>query len=462
LRNLKSKLLKVVAGVLLLLLVLVLGVLFVNRQDQPPSEAALKLQRVVTGVTDVPDRDNAYVYIFGFSSQDDSDPAVAGLAHVEWLRNFLAKAGAYEQPKYPWDEQNPLEKPEPELKQFASLCKDNNRACAEAMEHDPARLEAWTQGSAKLIENYERLLEFRQWRDLWPSDPRLPHARLNPVLEGQRQMLLKAWLLASQGNATACRNLLEGDLRFWRMALAESSGLSNKMIAALAIERHFSMGNLVLRRLPATKAMNAIPDAWREPISVRERSMERTMANEWEFADKTIGRASQAVDAPPNADDSYVGTLRAAYFGRFLLQPQATSNANAARMLGIAKLFDRDYKDIPGAASTLLASKEFVQKDLRELGIYNPVGQILVNMGDMNAFAKYGFRVANLEGGRRVTLLAAQLRSDGVKVENVELILRKSELRDPFDGSSFNWNAAENSIVFRQELAGKPDLKLVY
>jgi len=79
LRNVKSKLLKVVAGVLLLLFVLVLGVLFVNRQDQPPSEEALKLQRVVTDVTDVADRDNAYVYIYGFSSHDDSDPVRAGL-----------------------------------------------------------------------------------------------------------------------------------------------------------------------------------------------------------------------------------------------------------------------------------------------------------------------------------------------------------------------------------------------
>jgi len=65
-------------------------------------------------------------------------------------------------------------------------------------------------------------------------------------------------------------------------------------------------------------------------------------------------------------------------------------------------------------------------------------------------------------GGRRARLLAARLRFDGVKVENVEEALRKSELRDPYDGSPFNWSTAENSIVFRQELAGKPDLKLVY
>lgn len=460
--NLKAKLLKVVAGVLLLLLALVLAVLFVNRQDLPPSAAALKLQRIATGVAAVADRDNGYVFVFGLSSPDNSDPGLAGMAHVEWLRTFMAKAGAYEQPDYPGEKRGSAEIRDPELKQFAGVCRDDNRACAEAIERDPARLEAWTLRNSKLIENYERLLEFRQWRDLWPSDPRLPIAPTSPVFEGQRLILIKAWLMAGKGDESGCRNLLERDLTFWRMVLAESSGIINKLIAARAIEQHFEMGNLVLRRLPAAKAMHAIPNVWKEAISARERSMERVMANEWEFADKTIGLAAQTSDKRSRDDESFSEALRAKLLGRFLLQRQATSNANATRMLGIVSLFDLDYKEIPGAAKTLFASKEFAERDLLELSVYNPAGQVLLNMGNMDTFSKYGFRVANLEGVRRATLLAAQLRSDGVTAENVADALRGSDLRDPYDGNAFGWNSAENSFVFRRALAGKPDLKLVY
>lgn len=462
LRNLKSKLLKVAGGVLLLLFVLALIVLFVNRQDQPASEAALKLKRVVTGINPVEDRDNAYVYLFGLSSAEGSDPSLAGIAHVKWLRDFMAKAGPYEQPEYPGAKRDFTEKRDPELNQLIKICRDNNRACAEAMARDPLRLQAWTEHNAKLIENYERLLEFKQWRELWSSDPRLPLAQLSPAMEGQRQMLLKAWLMAGKGDASGCKDLLERDLKFWRMVLAESSALISKLVAASAIERHFAMGNIVMRQLPASTAMDAIPDSWREPISARERSMERALANEWEFSDNAIGLAAKTGDKRPSADDDISETLWAKLLGRFLLQRQATSNAYAVRMGGIVNLFDRDYKEIPSAAKALLASKEFVQKDLLELDVYNPAGQLLINMGDMDTFAKYGFRVANLEGMRRAALLASQLRSNGVKAENVAEALRESELRDPYDGNSFGWIPAESSIVFRQALAGKPDLKLMY
>ncbi len=45
---------------------MMLSVIFINRNDQPPSEAALSLQRIIAGVSPVADGDNAYVYVMGF------------------------------------------------------------------------------------------------------------------------------------------------------------------------------------------------------------------------------------------------------------------------------------------------------------------------------------------------------------------------------------------------------------
>jgi hypothetical protein len=268
--------------------------------------------------------------------------------------------------------------------------------------------------------------------------------------------------MAGEGDARGCKNLLERDLRFWRMVLAESSSIVNKLIAASALEQHFMMGNLVLRRFPAGRAASVIPDGWREPISSRERSMEKVMANEWEFADKTIGRAAQIGKRASEDGESDIEASTAKVVGKFLLQPQATSNSNAERMIAIAALFDRDYDEMPAAADSLLASRKFAQKSLTELGVYNPAGEILVSMGNLSAFSAYGFRVANLEGVRRAALLTAQLRFNGVKAENVAESLQKSELRDPYDGGPFTWSDAGQSVVFRLALAEKPDLNLVY
>ena len=461
-RKLKSVFLKAVAAIFLLLLVLVLAVLFINRKDQPPSEAALKLQKIAADVPPVVDRDNAYVYVFGLSSPDNSDTGSAALKHVDWLRKYLANVDAYQQPEYPGEKRERAEKRDPKLKQFTDLCRENNRGCAESLEQDPARVKAWTERNAKLIDDYEQLLEFRQWRELWPSDPRFPTAPMSYVFEGQRLMLLKAWVMAGKGEVAGCKSLLERDLKFWRMTLAESSSIMGKLLAATAIEQHFKMGNLVLRQLPATDASKAIPEGWRAPISARERSMERIMANEWEFADKAVGRAAQTVEARSTEEQTIAHVVWAKLVGRFLFQPQATSNANAARMLAIVKVFDREYRDIPAADKTMQASKEFAPKDLLGIGIYNPVGELLVNLGGVDTFSKYGFRPANLEGARRAALLTAQLRGDGVKVEGVADAVKGSELRDPYDGKPFAWNPRENSILFRQTLAGRTDLKLVY
>lgn len=459
LRKLTSWLFKLLAGVVALMIVLVLAVIFVNRNDEAPSQAVQSLKRVIESRAPVADRDNAYVYAIGFSAPDDADTLSEGIAQVEWLRKFLATAGPAQFADPPGRKRDSSESRDPELKQFSNTCKEDNRGCLDALESDPVRLQAWVQRDAKLIERYEGLLEFRQWRELWPSDLRSPAAPLNHVIEAQRMTFVKTWLMAGKGDAPACKRMLERDLRFWRMVLSETSSLIDKMIAARAIEQHFAMGNLVLHRLPPEVAANAIPDGWRDAISASERSMAIIMANEWAFADKSLGPA--AVSAYYKQDDADPESPVTKMLTKFLLQPQATSNVFARRMQQVAELFDRDYAALPSAAEVLLAAPEFANEEF-ELSIYNPIGNILADIGDMKTFINYGFRVANLEGARRLALLAVQLRAREVKDEGIVDSLHLSELRDPHDGSPFAWSEQEKSILFHRTLRGKPDLKIAY
>jgi len=142
--------------------------------------------------------------------------------------------------------------------------------------------------------------------------------------------------------------------------------------------------------------------------------------------------------------------------------PQATVNATAERMLSVTQLSERDYPAIPDAAKALLASQEFAKKDITDFRVYNPIGSILVDLVDMKPFAGYGLRIADLEGGRRLALLAAQMRGQNVSLESVSASLSVAGLRDPYDGSAFSWNAKDSSYVFRRTLSGKPDLKLAF
>lgn len=383
-------LLKMLVSFLALFFLFISFVFFVNRDDKAPSDSAIRLQQIAADGMPVADRDNAYVYIMGFSASNNANVMSEGLARVESLRKQMEISS--EQPVL-----------------------DN----------------------AQLIERYERLLEFKKWREIVPGE--VPS---NQILAAQR--LLYAKLLSFDGKIDAgdCKRILEKDYRFWRMVLAESSSANAKMIAARSIELHFELGNLVVRSYPPALTMMVIPDGWREPVSDRERSLARIMANEWISSDTYADRAKR--------------------FGSFLYQPQATTNASADRMLRVAELFDRDYAEIPQAAHTFLASYGAEKKAAADIGVYNPVGRILLNLDGMDAYTTYGFRVVNLEGMRRLALLASQLRSSGVKGNEVAEGVRTSDLRDPYDGNEFAWDQVHSSLMFHRTLEGKPDFKIAY
>ncbi|KQV61682.1 MULTISPECIES: hypothetical protein [unclassified Duganella] len=405
-------LLKMVASFLALLLLLIAFVFFINREDKPPSESVIKLQGIETATTPVGDRDNAYVYVMGFSAPDNSDVMSEGVDRVEQMRKSMGTSVATGFREMPGEKQGRRE-------------------------------------PAQLIERYEHLLEFKQWREVLPGDARLQGAAFNQVLEAQRLMYLRALSQEVKADAGDCKRMLEEDYRFWRMVLAESISANVKMLAARSIELHFEMGNLVVRRFPATLTMTAIPEGWREPFSNRERSLAKIMAHEWTSSDL-------------RPDDERSGNVLAMLFGSFLYQPQATSNANADRMLRVVELYDRDYAAIPQAAATFLASYGNEKKAAADIGVYNPVGRILLNMQGMDAYTTYGFRVVNLEGMRRVALLAAQLRSSGANGNKVAEGVRTSELRDPYDGEEFAWDPEHSSLLFSRTLEGKPDFKILY
>jgi len=405
-------LLKMVASFLALLFLLIAFVFFINREDKPPSESVIKLQRIAAASTPVKDRDNAFVYVMGFSASDNADVMTEGAARVEQMRKSMETPG-------------PIDVAEIRVQ--------------EQLQREPA----------KLIERYERLLEFKQWQEIRQGDQRPLIAAFGRVFEAQRQMYLKALSLETNEDAADCKRMLEKDYRFWRMILAESASVNVKMIAARSIELHFEMGNLVVRRFPPALTMVAIPEGWREPFSSRERSLAKMMANEWIFYDL-------------RPDDERSKNLVSMLFGSFLYQPQATSNANADRMLRVVGLYDRDYAAIPQAAATFLATYGTEKKAAADIGVYNPVGRILLNMEGMDAYTRYGFRVANLEGMRRVALLASQLRSSGAKGNDVAEGVRTSDLRDPYDGKEFAWDPGQGAFLFSRTLEGRPDFKIAY
>lgn len=439
-KTLKSLFLKALAGLLLVVLLFLIIMVYVNRKDEEASDTSRKLALITEIGPAVADAENAFVFMLGFAAPDDADAMAAGQLRVDKLRKFIATADILAIPPATGEARVQAEVGDKQLKQLATLCRNDNHACAGEMQRLGDRIELWTKQNNKLIHRYESLLEFHQWRELWPSEPRMPSAPFSDVLEGQRLMLFKAWLHAGKGQSAPAMQLLEKDLQFWRVMLRESSSAIAKLIAARGIEQHFALGNLVVRRT------QALPKGWQVPFSQAERTMAKVMANEWKFFNQHMQQASS---------EAGVEGKWSALPGRFTFLPQATSNAYAERMRALGKAFDLDTAAIPSAVEMLAAST-------KSASFYNPVGQILLEVGDPQLFSKYGYQVADLEGMRRMAVLACQLRGQGVGTDGALARLQGSELRTPYDESSYSWNHETSALAFHRPHSGKADFQLIY
>jgi hypothetical protein len=397
------RILKIVAwiagGIIGLVLLLYLAIVAVNWRDAQPSAEAVRFAELHRSRPAVADEDNAYVDLLGF------------------------EAARAERPQR-----------EAAVTAFIDTCRVANADCAAAFDTHKDVLQRWLDSEQWLLDRYQAMLSRSGWRETVPSGTTLVFPSYSPATDGQRLLMVKAKLLAAQGDYAAAQQLLENDLRFWRRVLASSDILISRLIAVSAVKRHFQLGNLIIRDLPS----QASPAAWLDSISDAERAWDRCLAGEMEFATGMV-RSSK----PDNA------------FASPLFLTQDTVNQLAGYYAQVAELLDAPldrYREIPGQA------KELSLSDMSELipprSLYNIGGRISMGIA-VSDFGDYASRVADLEGVRRAALAALTLREQKVAASEVAAALAASELRSPYDDQPFAWDEQAGAIVFRGLTAGE-------
>ena len=330
----------------------------------------------------------------------------------------------------------------PGVAALASACGEAP-ACAEALDANPEALARWLASEQWLLERYRRMLAAEGWREPIPEDPGVSLPPYQHAMGAQKLHLLDAWRQAVAGDPAAVRDLLERDLVFWRQVLASSDLLITKMIAVAATGRNFEFGNLALRELPAGLVDAAVPPSWREPLTVAERSIARSLGGEWHFVASAL-RAGMSAEATEVALHERI----AERLLRPLYQEQATLNLAAARTVQLGTLSELPWPELGPALERLSQPEEQGQVSFQP---YNPIGSILDSTANLAAaaYGDYIGRAADLEGQRRATLLVATLRGAGTGPEGAAAAVRDAALRSPYDDAPFEWDAASGSVVFR-------------
>lgn len=436
----------VVLAIFGLAVLLYLVALAANWNDRPPSAAAQKLDQIIAARPPVATADNAAAYLLGFNAPADQDPLEVGARRLAWLESYTAQAPPGSDPL-----SNPLElksQGTPALKALGPDCgRDGHTKCMQVFEELAAGWQP-TEMETLALQRYRTLLGLRGWRDAVPFSVTAPLAPYADVTHAQRLYLLSLAQLAREGKADAVREGLSEDLRFWRDVQRSSEILIAKMISLGAIRKHFFYSSLILRGLPPEQVMRAVPAEWQREFSDEERSMLLVMAGEWKFSQ---GMLRDALNADTLGDD-LAAVYEPAIMGTWLnslakplFKEQDTANVMAGRYLRFAEQFAVSMNEYAHAKDAVETED---REQLQPLSIYNPVGDVFLREIGGSTFVNYAYGCANSEGIRRAALLVAQLRGRGIDAAGVADELARAELRDPYSGSPFEWDANNKSVLF--------------
>lgn len=425
-----------------------LFVLFVNRHDRPPSATVIRFQEMARRLPPVADKDNAYVFFAGLSAQKNDDPALVGAQRIAWVLERRRHKDIPMAADFPGKSHDFASSRSATVSALAAKCKDADLACVRALEASPETVAAWLESEAWLFERYNKLLSFPEWRETLDYDVRDPVLPAHPAFEAQKLLMLQAWVKAGEGHSAAIKALLDADVRYWRRNLAANDTLLSKMVSGAALKRHFAWSNIILRRLPADNVAAAIPGSWHTPISPVERSMLRSLVGEWRFTSKEMARLNDGnMEVDGESSDDEAGQKLSARLARSVFQLQDSSNQYAEHMAAIADTLDVDYQQLPAAVITARAASRKLQEKSYGNGVYNWMGGVLFRVG-ISDMTLYASRIADIEGVRRATLLAAQLRGHGIRAGEAPQQLGPPSQGNPYDGKPFVWDPKEQALVF--------------
>ena len=433
---------------LFVLVVLTYGVLLViNRADEPPSAIALAFAELIDEVAAPYQPENAVPYFAGLRAGRGVDPRAVGEAWLDWSRLSYEEQLAQDAPGGGVSLRLLIPSERPALDDLMGTCGEPQPACLSLLDDQSAALSAELAELDWLMARYDRLLRHSAWQEP-ATESYLSIPAYGEALTLNQLFGLHVWRLAHAGEVERALDELDREALFWRMALVETRLLVGKMLIAEMLKRNMLWTNAVLRKADYA---GHVPMVWQQELTPEERSMQRSFAGELHLA------ASEMTQRTSEDLDLFDALLRS--LENSLFQPQATANLFAARYHDVHQALSVPYPQLEAELNRLREREQ----EMGEAGIfrlYNPVGHIFGQMTS-GSHAHYGLRIADLEGLRRLMLLADALRDGDVAAPTVPSRLAGAEFRNPYTGDPFSWDADSKALIFNGLAPGENGLYTV-
>ncbi len=435
--------------------------LIVNWGDAEPISEAGVLAAMVPDSADLQSVDNGWPLALGFAAPQEVDASVAGRERLDWLLRLR------EEPQRALSERDPLAARVQEpvagsaaasdvARVFDALCwraESPDDVCLQGLSGRDADIEVWLDEMQWLVDRYEDLLAHREWIEPAGTTRLSPWTVVGPLTAGQRIWMVRAWSAAADGDVALVRQLLNEELAFWRRMLANSATMTGRRLVAERLIDHFRLGAIVLKRLPDGLAAEAIPPLWRAPLTAEELDMRRAMVSEWLEAIAWVEQLARGADPASGAQSAQArgfGERVGASLFRPLVKVQDFANRYALELAQLHSLLNVPVEAYPDAVELAGDYRINAWSGGVHRVLYNPGGRSVLAILDpvVQALARHAAYAADVEGIRRATLLASEMRSAGITDGRGAVLLGPAELYDPYTGAPFLFEQATGALVF--------------
>jgi hypothetical protein len=419
-------------------------VVVINLHDEeltPEAQALAEFHRPT-----IPDAQNAYLALVGFDAPSGGDPIATG---AQMVKEFDAAAaddptGAVRIEKmskgaapWPWIHEGGLIF----VGDTSGLCDPISKPCLRPPFDDAGKLRALADGNKELIARYLAIQKMTAYAN--PSAPDPLNAMLSGSWGGPRSLLLtQASLDGLSGKEDRALAFLAADMRFWRGVLG-AGGMIDEMRAARVLASDFAL-------LSELIAMDSFDVRGREttlrqmlaPLSPAETNSAPMFKREFEMVAKWL---TTTQEGPLQSED--VGWLSGP-LNMLLFKKKASLNESArlyAELQGLASRPPADFAEL----SKKVRVQAYAMSEPGVKWLYNPVGKTLVGSG-IGFYPDFVARVFDLAAYSQLVRAQLEVRLANLAPDKVATFLASagSEMRNPYTGQPFNWDAANRSLSF--------------
>lgn len=448
-------LLRIVAWVIGVPVLALLVWLIYNCIDEAPSADALRWSQ--SPVRDVADADNAWLYLYGIGAAEDEDPVSLGRRRVD-----LYEARLRGDPRAPADAaESTASDPLPQVRidaqrdGIAEHCPFRDGDCIAWAAQNRAALLRLAEANRVRLQRFETLLQLPQWHEAATVSLDMP---IPPTDIAVLRLDLLALAASDAARSAEVAAAIATQVAFWRRASEQGNWLVSKILGFVFVERcQRLLVNLYERSAPAQRAsIEAALAATLAPPSAAASRLDILAQEHFQSTSRGLRDSVPGLwqslrncvrGAPVNgscASDLMLSTT-------FL--PQATANVVARLDTAMA-----DYQAATPEQENDAAQRyaELVEREnpladgnaaLRLFG-YNASGKVLAFVAIPKA--NYRQRLNDYEALRRILVVKVAALQRGLRAPDMPefLATQPPALRNPYTHRAFDWDAANNTILY--------------